>query len=125
MIESLSSETGKVRGKELNESEPTDEASLAKIGHIKTKGQFGFWDNGRGNLFTDCWVCGVKAARTCLRLSGEREKQARDAKGKYQARHAEVESTDACVCGGLLRSSVEAAVMAVERRGQRTAGSLN
>ena len=62
MIESLSSETGKVRGKELNESEPTDEASLAKIGHIRTKGQFGFWDNGRGNLFTDCWVCGVKAA---------------------------------------------------------------
>lgn len=98
----------------MNESEPTDEASLAKIGHIRTKGHCCFWDNGRGNLFTDCRVCGVKAARTCLRLSEEREKQSRDAKGKYQARNAEVESTDVCVCGGLLRSSVEAAVMAVE-----------
>ena len=125
MIESLSSETGEVRDKELNESEPTDEASLAKIGHIKTKELFGSWDNGRGNLFTDCWVCGVEAARTCLRLSEEREKQAWNAKGKYQARHAEVESTDVCVCGGLLRSSGEEAVMALERRGQRTAGFLN
>jgi len=125
MIESHAGEHGEVRDKELNESELSDEASLAKIGHIKTKGQFCFWDNGRGNLFTDCWVCGVKAARPCLRLSEEREKQAWDGKGKYQARHVEVESTDACVCGGLLRSSFEAAVMAVERRGQRTAGSLN
>lgn len=125
MIESHASEHGEVRGKELNESEPSDEASLAKIGHIKTEGQVCPWDNGRGNLFTDCWVCGVKVARTCLRLSEEREKQAWDGKGKYRARHVEVESTDACVCGGLLRSSFEAAVMAVERRGQRTAGSLN
>ena len=97
MIESHASEHGEVRGKELNESESSDEASLAKIGHIRTKGQFGSWDNGRRNLFTVCWVCGVEAARTCLRLSEEREKQAQDAKGKYQARHAEVESTDACV----------------------------
>ena len=98
----------------MNESEPSDEASLAKIGHIRTKGLICFWDNGRRNLFTDCWVCGVEAARTCLWLSGEREKQVWDAKGKYQARHVEVESTDVCVCGGLLRSSGEAAVMAVE-----------
>jgi len=125
MIESHAGEHGEVRGKELNESEPCDEVSLAKIDHIKTRGLSRFWENGRGNLFTDCWVCGVEAARTCLRLSGEREKQAWDVKGKYQARHAEVESTDACVCGGLLRSSFEAAVMAVERRGQRTVGSLN
>lgn len=125
MIESHASEHGEVRDKELNESEPSDEASLAKIGHIKTEGQVCPWDNGRGNLFTDCWVYGVKVARTCLRLSEEREKQAWDGKGKYQARHVEVESTDACVCGGLLRSSFEAAVMAVERRVQRTAGSLN
>ena len=109
----------------MSESEPSDEASLAKIGHIKTEGLCCSWDNGRGNLFTVCWVCGVKVARPCLRLSGEREKQAWDAKGKYQARHAEVESTDACVCGGLPRSSGEVAVMAVERRGQRTSGSLN
>ena len=60
-----------------------------------------------------------------LGSSEEREKQAWNAKGKYQARHAEVESTDACVCGGLLRCSDDAAVMAAERRGQRTAGSLN
>ena len=125
MIESHACEHGEVRDKELNESEPTEEASLAKIGHIKTKVLSGSWENGRRNLFTDCWVCGVEAARTCLRLSEEREKQAQDAKGKYQARHAEVESTDVCVCVGLLRSSGEAAVMAVERRGQRTAGSLN
>ena len=125
MIESHAGEHGEVRDKELNENEPTDEASLAKIGHIRTEVLCASRDNGRRNLFTDCWVCGVEVARPCLRLSGEREKQARDAKGKYQARHVEVESTDACVCGGLLRSSVEGAVMAVERRGQRTAGSLN
>ena len=125
MIESHACEHGEVRDKELNESELTEEASLAKIGHIRTKVLYASWDNGRGNLFTVCWVCGVEAARTCLRLSEEREKQAWDAKGKYQARHAEVESTDVCVCGGLLRSSVEGAVMAVERRGQRAASSLN
>jgi hypothetical protein len=125
MIESHAGEHGEVRDKELNGNEPTDEASLAKIGHIRTEVLCASRDNGRRNLFTDCWVCGVEAARPCLRLSEEREKQARDAKGKYQARHVEVESTDVCVCGGLLRSSDEAAVMAVERRGQRTAGSLN
>ena len=125
MTESHVSEHGEVRDKELNASEPFDEASLAKIGHIRTEVLYASWDNGRGNLFTVCWVCGVKAARTCLRLSEEREKQTRDAKGKYRASHAEVESTDVCVCGGLLRSSGEVAVMAVERRGQRTAGSLN
>ena len=76
--------------------------------------------DGEETCIAVCWVCGVEAARTCLRLSEEREKQAWDAKGKYRARHAEVESTDVCVCGGLLRSSDEAAVMAVERRGQRT-----
>jgi len=125
MIESHVSERGEVRDKELNASEPSDEASLAKIGHIRTKGQICPWDNSRGNLFTVCWVCGVKAARTCLRLSEEREKQAWNVKGKCQARHAEAESTDVCVCGGLLRSSGEGAVMALERRGQRTAGFLN
>ena len=125
MIESHAGEHGEVRDKELNESEPTDEASLAKIGHIKTKVLHASWDNGRRNLFTDCWVCGVKVARPCLRLSEEHEKQAWNGKGKYQARHAEVESTDACVCGGLLRSSDEAAAMAVERRGQRTWLSSN
>ena len=114
MIESHASEHGKVRDKELNESEPTEEASLAKISHIRTKGLFGSWENGRRNLFTDCWVCGVEVARTCPRLSEEREKQAQDAKGKYQARHAEVESTDVCVCGGLPRSNAEAAVIDVE-----------
>ena len=116
MTESLSSETGKVRDKELNGSEPSDEASLAKTGHIKTRIQFGSWDNGRGNLFTVCWVCGVKAARPCLRLSEEREKQAWNAKGKYQARHVEVESTDVCVCGRPLCSSDEVSVMGMERR---------
>ena len=59
MIESHACEHGEVRDKELNESEPTEEASLAKIGHIRTKGLICFWDNGRRNLFTDCWVCGV------------------------------------------------------------------
>ena len=125
MIESHAGEHGEVRDKELNENEPSDEASLAKIGHIRTEVLCASRDNGRGNLFTVCWVCGVEAARTCLRLSEEREKQTRDAKGKCQARHAEAESTDVCVCGGLLRSSGEGAVMALERRGQRTAGFLN
>ena len=37
MIESHAGEYGKVRDKELNESEPIDEASLAKIVHIKTE----------------------------------------------------------------------------------------
>ena len=59
MIESYAGEHGEVRDKELNESEPSDEASLAKIGHIKTKVRFWLWDNGRGYLFAVCRVCGV------------------------------------------------------------------
>ena len=110
---------GKVGDKELNTSEPSDEASLAKIGHTKTEGHCFFRDDGRGNLFTDSWVCGVKVARTCSRLSEEREKQAWNAKGKHQVRTVEVESTDACVCGGQPRSSGEFSVMGVERRGRR------
>ena len=51
--------------------------------------------------------------------SEEREKQAWNAKGKYQARHVEVESTDVCVCGRPLRSSDEVSVMGMERRGRR------
>ena len=46
-----------------------------------------------------------------LGSSEEREKQAWNAKGKYQARHVEVESTDVCVCGRPLRSSDEVPVM--------------
>ena len=82
MIESHAGEHGEVRDKELNESEPSDEASLAKIGHTKTEGLFISRDDGRGNLFTDCWVCGVEMARTCPRLSEEREKQVWNAIGK-------------------------------------------
>ena len=84
-----------------------------------------FWDNGRGNLFTVCWVCGVEVARTCPRLSEEREKQAWNAKGKHRARTVEVESTDVFVCGGLPRSSGEVPVMGMERRGWRTWPSSN
>ena len=48
----------------------------------------------------------------------ERENLADDAKGKgASGYHREAESTDASVRGGLLRSSEEAAVMVVERRG--------
>ena len=40
-----------------------DEASLAKLAsHIRTKVFSVSWDNGRGNLFTVCWVCGVEMA---------------------------------------------------------------
>ena len=49
--------------------------------------------------------------------SEEREKQAWNAKGKYQSRHVEVESTDVRVCGRPLRSSDEVSVMGIERRG--------
>ena len=51
--------------------------------------------------------------------SEEREKQAWNAKGKYQAGHVEVESTDVFVCGRPLRSSDEVSVMGMERRGRR------
>ena len=51
--------------------------------------------------------------------SEEREKQAWNAKGKYQARHVEVESTDVHVCGRPLRSSDEVSVMEAERRMRR------
>ena len=59
MIESLSFEIGKVRDKEVSESKPFDEASLAKLaGHIRTRGRFCSWDNGRGNLY--CCLLGVR-----------------------------------------------------------------
>ena len=48
----------------------------------------------------------------------ERENLADDAKGKgASGSNREAESTDALERGGLPRSSAEAAVMAVERRG--------
>src|SRR6266849_812462 len=51
--------------------------------------------------------------------SKERENQAGDAKGKRPSGpNRKAESTDAPERGGLLRSSDEAAVMAVERRGR-------
>ena len=38
---------GKVSDKKMNESEPFDEASLAKLAsHIKTKVYYASWDNG-------------------------------------------------------------------------------
>src|SRR5215471_7576373 len=55
----------------------------------------------------------------------ERENLSGDAKGKgASGSHREAESTDAPERGGLPRISVEAAVMAVERRGQVTAVDL-
>jgi hypothetical protein len=49
----------------------------------------------------------------------ERENLACDAKGKgASGSHREAESTDALARGGLLRSSYEAGVMLVGRRGQ-------
>ena len=53
-----------------------------------------------------------------LGFGTERENLAGDAKGKGSSGYnREAESTDAPERGGLLRSSDEAAVMAVERRG--------
>ena len=55
----------------------------------------------------------------------ERENLAGDAKGKGASGYNhEAESTDASVRGGLPRSSYEAAVMAVERRGWVIASDL-
>jgi hypothetical protein len=55
----------------------------------------------------------------------ERENLAGDVKGKGASGfNREAESTDAPERGGLPRSSVEAAVMAVERRGQVIAVDL-
>ena len=55
----------------------------------------------------------------------ERENLAGDAKGKgASGSNREAESTDAPARGGLPRSSNEAAVMAVERRGQAIAVEL-
>ena len=55
----------------------------------------------------------------------ERENLAGDGKGKgASGSHREAESTDAPERGGLPRSSAEAAVMAVERRGQVIAVDL-
>ena len=50
---------GKVRDKEVSESKPYDEASLAKLaGHIKTR-DLGFsWDNSRRYLY--CCLLGVR-----------------------------------------------------------------
>ena len=59
MIESLSVEIGKVCDKEVGESKPLDEASLAKLaGHIRTRVLFIFWDSDRRNLY--CCLLGVR-----------------------------------------------------------------
>src|ERR1700757_1027532 len=55
----------------------------------------------------------------------ERENLAGDAKGKGPSgTNRKAESTDAPERGGLLRSSEEAAVMAVERRGRGPSGGI-
>ena len=99
----------------MSESKPFDEASLAN----QATSEPGF-----------VLCSGIMAEETCIAVcwrwhelvlgsSEEREKQAWNAKGKYQARHVEVESTDVCVCGRPLRSSDEVPVMGMERRGWR------
>ena len=61
-------------------------------------------------------ACRQHEARSGFRM--ERENLAGDAKGNgASGENREAESTDASERGGLLRSSDEAAVMAVERRG--------
>jgi hypothetical protein len=68
-------------------------------------------------------ACRQREARSgsCM----ERENLAGDAKGKgASGSNREAESTDAPERGGLLRSSVEASVMLVERRGQVIAVEL-
>src|SRR5580700_2517331 len=68
-------------------------------------------------------ACRQREARSgsCM----ERENVAGDAKGKgASGSNREAENTDAPERGGLLRSSVEASVMLVERRGQVIAVEL-
>ena len=68
-------------------------------------------------------ACRQREARSGCRM--ERENLAGDAKGKgASGSNREAESTDASERGGLPRSSDEAAVMAVERRGQVIAADL-
>src|SRR5467141_5162224 len=65
-------------------------------------------------------ACRRREARPGFRT--ERENLAGDAKGKgTSGSNCEAESTDAPERGGLLRSSDEASVMLVERRGQAIA----
>ena len=96
-----------------------DEASLAKLSsHIKTKVFHVSWDNSRGNLFTVCWVCGVKVAWTWHGLFGGTGEIGMECQGKMsRAVKRKAESTEVHVCGGLPCSSVEVSVMEMERRG--------
>ena len=59
MIESLSFEIGKVRDKEVSESKPFDEASLAN--QVTSKPGFGSYSGimAEETCIAVCWVCGV------------------------------------------------------------------
>jgi len=75
-------------------------------------------DKCRGNLLTVCATSGIKAARTWTRLLyGTWEPVVPMLREKLKWRPHEGESTDAEHRGGAARSSDEAAVMGVERRG--------
>jgi len=70
-------------------------------------------------LLTGWAVSGVEVARARFRrVHGTAGTRARDAKGRSQAMKSEAASTDARSGGGSPRSSVEATVIVVERRGR-------
>ena len=71
-----------------------------------------------GYLFTGYAATGIEAARTCNRLwYGTREPVALMLREKPKAATPQGESIEAGRRGGVVRSSVEGAVMALERRG--------
>ena len=88
-------------------------------GDIKTGGHNYPWEEPIGNLLTGWVVSGIEMARVRFgRFSGTAGTRNHDAKGAHQVKKIEMQSTEARSEGGPTRSSGEAPVMGVERRGR-------
>ena len=94
-------------------------------GDIKTGGHNYPRDESIGNLLTGWAVPGIEMARARSgRFSGTAGTRDRDVKGARQVKKSETQSTKARAEDGPTRSSDEAPVMGVERRGRVASADL-
>ena len=107
-----------VRNEKASASEPLMKCRKHKTG-IKSGESPLPRDQYRGSLLTACTVSGMKVARAHFRLwYGTWEPVVSMLREKLKWKPHESLSTDVRHRGGLARSSVEAVVMAVKRRGR-------
>lgn len=107
-----------VRNEKASESEPLMKCRKRETG-IKNGDSDLPRDKYRGSLLTACAVSGMKVARAHFRLFyGTWEPVVSMLREKLKWRSRKSQSTEVRHRGGPVRSSVEAAVMAVEQRGR-------